>query len=349
MENIKVGLIGFGKAAQVFHAPLIQVSPELHLKKVVERHHDKSKSRYPWVEVVRSVEELLEDETITLVVIATPNDTHFPLAKQAILANKHVVVDKPMAITSKQARDLIDLAKRQNVILSVFHNRRWDGDFLTVRQLLAEKKLGRLVEFESHFDRFRNLRKEGWREKEGVGTGILYDLGSHLIDQALILFGLPQMVMADLRIQRDTAQVIDNFELILFYPNLKVSLKAGMLVREPQTRFILHGMNGSYVKYGLDPQEDALKKGLVPGRADWGEELIDKWGKINTDFQGTHIEESLQTQPGAYENFYNNIANVILHREKLHVKAEEAMNTMRIIELALQSHEKKCIIPYTFE
>lgn len=347
MDVINTGLIGYGKAAQVFHAPLIQATEKLHLKTVVERHKADSKKNFPWVEVVRSAQELFDDPAIDLVVIATPNSTHYNLAREALLSGKHVVVDKPITITSAQAGELVTLANQRGVQLSVFQNRRWDGDFITVSRILKEGKLGRLVEFESHFDRFRKVRKEGWREDEGEGTGILYDLGSHLIDQALILFGLPGMVMADLRVQRDTARVIDNFELILFYPNLKVTLKAGMLVREPQLRFILHGTEGSYVKAGLDPQEDALKAGRGPGDAGWGKEDPERWGKINTDWKGRHIEGAVETDAGSYEAYYANIADVVSGNGELLVRAEEALQTIRVIELALESHQRKCAVPFS--
>jgi predicted dehydrogenase len=347
LTQINVGLIGAGSGARVFHIPVIQFVPELRLKTVVDRHGDRSYG--PGVEVVRDAATLLEDNAIDLVVIATPNTSHFDLARQSLIAKKHVVVDKPFTTTSGQARKLIDLAQAHKRIISVHQNRRWDGDFLTVRKLLSAKLLGRLVEYESHYDRFRNyLRPGAWREAAGEGTGILFDLGAHLIDQAQVLFGLPQMITADIRIQRENGKADDNFELMLHYDQLKVTLKSGMLVREPGPRFILHGVEGSFIKQGMDPQEEALKRGLTPAEPNWGQEPIVQWGKLNTQFGDLHVEGQVETLAGCYQAFYQNIAGVIMGREELAVKPEEAMNTIRIIELAFQSSEQRRTIPFAW-
>ena len=345
-DKIQVGLIGYGLAGRVFHAPVMQATPQLRLKKVVERRNDESRQRYPWVEVARDVQALFQDEEIELVVVATPNSSHFELAQQALLAHKHVVVDKPFTTTASRAEELIELARRQNRLISVFQNRRWDGDFLTVRKILESRLLGRLVAYESHFNRFRNARQaNAWREAEGEGSGILFDLGSHLIDQALVLFGWPQMVAADIRRQRKGAQTDDYFELALHYAGLKVSLQAGMLAREPGPRFILHGTEGSFVKHGLDPQEEALKRGLTPSAPHWGEESAELWGKLNTQIAGLHIAGQVESLAGSYQAFYQNIADAIAGSAELAVKPEEARNTIRIIELARQSSAEKRALP----
>jgi scyllo-inositol 2-dehydrogenase (NADP+) len=347
-DVISIGLVGYGLAGRVFHAPVIQSVPNLRLKKVVERHTDDSSKRYPEVEVVRDVVALLKDEKIDLVVITTPNTTHFEYARAALLAGKHVVVEKPFTTTSAEALQLINLARRQNRVISVHQNRRWDGDFQTVKRLLDEKLLGRLVEYESHFDRFKNYEQAGsWREEEAPGSGILFDLGSHLIDQAQVLFGLPQMIMADIRVQRDFARTADNFELILYHEHLKVTLKAGMLVREPGPRFILHGTEGSFVKYGLDVQEDALKQGLTPSAPKWGEDPEEKWGTLNTQVGELHLKGRIQTIAGRYQAYYQNVIEAINGEAELIVKPEEAMNTIRIIELAMESSQKHAGIPYS--
>lgn len=345
-DEIRVGLIGYGMAARVFHAPVIQSVPHLRLKKVVARHGDVSLDRYPRVEVVRDAAALLQDEEIDLVAIATPNSSHFDLARQSLLADKHVVVEKPFTTSSAQARQLIELARRQNRLISVHHNRRWDGDFQTVKRLLGGRLLGRLVEYESRYDRFRHYpRPNAWREQEGEGAGILFDLGSHLIDQAQVLFGLPRMVTADLRVQRSFAKAVDNFDLTLHYEELKVVLKAGMLVRERSPRFILHGSEGSFVKYGIDPQEEALKRGLTPAESHWGEEPREQWGTLNTQLGGLHVEGRVETIAGCYQAFYQNIVDAIAGRAELEVKPEEARDTIRIIELALRSSEQKRTLP----
>jgi len=341
-NEINVGLIGYGMAARVFHAPIIESVPGLRLRKVVERHADDSRKRYPWVEVVGDHNILLRDDGIELVVIATPNASHFDLARQSLLAGKHVVVEKPFTTASGDAQQLITLAASRNRIVSVHQNRRWDGDFQTVRRVLDEKLLGRLVEYEAHYDRYRNYPRAGaWKEGEGPGSGILFDLGSHLIDQAQVLFGLPQMITADIRVQRDFAKTADYFELILHYDNLKAILRAGMLVREPGPRFILHGTEGSFVKYGIDPQEEALKQGLTPSTPSWGEDRKDQWGTLNTQINGLHFQGRVETIAGNYQAFYRNIVDAINGRADLVVKPEEAMNTVRIIELAVQSHRER--------
>jgi predicted dehydrogenase len=259
-----------------------------------------------------------------------------------------VVVEKPFTTTSAEAMKLIDLAGRQNRIISAHQNRRWDGDFQTVKRLLDEKLLGRLVEYESHFDRFRNYELPGaWREQEGPGTGVLFDLGSHLIDQAQVLFGLPQMITADIRIQRDFARTTDNFEVILHYQNVKATLKVGMLVREPGPRFMLHGTEGSFVKYGLDVQEEALKQGLTPSAPRWGEEAEEHWGTLNSQIGELHFKGRIETIAGRYQAYYENVVAAINGEAELIVKPEEAMNTIRIIELATESSQKRATIPYS--
>jgi len=349
MNQINVGLIGNGMAARVFHIPVIQSVPSLKLKKIVERHESKTGRSHSSVEIVRDTTTLLQDNEIELIVIATPNSSHFDLARQSILANKHVVVEKPFTITSEQAQQLIDLAHKHSRLISIHQNRRWDGDFQTVKKVLDNNLLGHLVEYKSHYDRFRNyLRQGAWREEAGDGSGVLFDLGSHLIDQAQVLFGLPQMITADIRIQREHGKTDDSFDLILHYDDLKVTLKAGMLVREPSPRFILHGAKGSFVKYGIDPQEDALKRGFKPSESNWGEEPRELWGKLNTQIDGLHVEGKVETVAGCYQAFYQNIADAISGHTELAVKPEEARNTIRIIELAIQSNKQKCTIPVSW-
>lgn len=347
-DQINVGLVGYGMAGRVFHAPIIQSVPVLKLRKVVERHTEDSRKRYPSVEVVSDISDLLRDDDIQIVVIATPNTLHFDFARRSLQAGKHVVVEKPFTTTSAEAQRLIGLAREQNRIISVNQNRRWDGDFLTVRKLLDRGQLGRLVEYESHFDRFRNKPSpNGWREQDAPGAGILFDLGSHLIDQAQVLFGLPKSINSDIRTQRDFARTDDSFELILHYDGLKVSLKAGMLVREQSPRFILHGTEGSFVKYGLDPQEDALKDGLTPLESKWGDEPRERWGTLFSEVGGLELERQVETLSGCYQCFYQNIVDVINGRAELAVTPEEARNTIRIIELAKESCEQRRTIDFS--
>ncbi|KAI9014436.1 hypothetical protein CLU79DRAFT_766796 [Phycomyces nitens] len=350
-NKVNVGVIGFGMSSQTFHCPLIVSSPHLNLTAVVERHGDKSKSIYSDVHVAKTTDELFDMSNIDLVVITTPNDSHFSLAKSAMQKGKHVVVEKPFTVTLDEAKELARVSKETNKICSVYQNRRWDGDFLTVKKLIANGHLGRIVEFESHFDRFRNFVKSGWRESDSQpGSGMLYDLGAHLIDQSLSLFGLPISVYATLTNQRQLKEssVIDDFTIILQYPGgFKAVLRSSMLARQtPVLRYNVRGMNGNFVKHYLDVQEDQLKAGLVPTDAPYGVESPERWGSINTDISGVHIVGQVETEKGSYISFYNNVGQAILKgdREFLEVKPEDGVNCIRLIELAQQSSDEGRVI-----
>ncbi|RDV14077.1 oxidoreductase [Pontibacter diazotrophicus] len=349
---VNVGLIGFGMAGSVFHAPFITNVPGLHLSKIRETRPENiavANKRYPEATIVGSAKAIFEDAAIDLVVLATPNSSHLSLAKEALQAGKHVVVEKPFTVTSAEADELIALAESKGKLLTVFQNRRWDSDFKTILKIVSENLLGEVVEYEAHFDRFRNfLKPDTWKEEDAPGSGLLYDLGSHLIDQALCLFGLPSEVSADLRTQREDSQIVDNFHLMLYYPNLRVILRAGMLVREQGPRYKIYGDRGSFLKYGLDVQEAALKEGQSPkGNADWGIEPEAIWGKLNTDFEGLHIIGKIESEAGDYSAFYQNVYSAILGDEELEVKPDQARDTIRVIELAMQSHKEKRTIAFS--
>lgn len=350
---INVGLIGFGAGGQTFHAPIVSTIKGLFLKKIRSTKPGDisvAKEKYPDAEIVATSEEIFNDKNIELVIITTPNTSHHSLAKQALEAGKNVVVDKPFTITTAEADELIALAKEKNLILSVYQSRRFDSDFYTIQKVIKNGLLGDIVELESRYDRFRNyLKPNAWREEDIPGAGILYDLGAHLIDQAQILFGLPMAVTADIRIQRKGGKATDNFELILHYPGIKVTLKGGMLVKEPLPRFILLGINGSFVKYGLDVQEEALKAGFTSDtKSGWGIESKSIWGTINTEINGQHVIGKIESEQGNYSNFYLNIYNVILGKEELIVTALQARNNIRIIELAIQSQQERRTVDFTF-
>jgi predicted dehydrogenase len=331
-------------AAQVFHAPLIQASTDLRLTCIVQRRGDQAGRSYAQAKVVRSVDALLADDSVQLVVVATPNTSHFDIARRALEAGKHVVVDKPFTIASNDADVLIRLSRAQNRVLSVFQNRRWDGDFLTVKQILSQKPLGRLVQYESRFDRFRSSPKPGaWRDQALPGSGVLFDLGPHLIDQAVVLFGRPTGIYAEVRRQRDAVVSDDNFELHLEYPQLGVKLRAGMLVCEPSPRFVLYGTEGSFVKYGLDPQEDALKQGGSPGQPNWGAEPESAWGTL-TSWDGAVTRQKYPTLSGCYPAYYRNVYRAITGQEELAVRPEQARDVIRLIELAQQSNAERRMI-----
>ena len=348
MKTLNVALVGFGSGARIYNAPIISSVNGFEITKILTsnpQNIEAAKDDFPKAMVVSDYNEILEDSDVDLVVVATPNHLHKELAAMALKAAKHVVVEKPFTPTVKEAEELIALAAKHQKVLSVNHNRRWASDILTIKKLLKEKKLGQIVEFEAHFDRFRNKIKEGWKQKkENPGHGILYDLGSHLIDQALMLFGTPTEIFANLLIQRKEAEVVDNFELLLFYPGLKVTLKAGMLVKEKGPTYIIHGTKGTFLKYGEDVQEAALLLGKKPkDDVKWGKEPKEIWGKLNT------IEEQrlVESEPGNYKSLYENVLGVISGREALDVDPVEAKNVIRIIELAIQSHTEKRVLPFS--
>lgn len=333
MNKIISCLVAYGYSGEFFHAPFLHQHEGFDLKYVVERSQTRSKEKYNYVKVVQSIEEVLDDEELELVIITSPNKTHYEIALKALNAGKHVLIEKPFVVSSSEAEHLIEVAKNNKLVLTIFHNRRLDGDFLTVKEIINDRLLGELVHFESHFDRFTpELNKKAWKEEKTVGSDIVYDLGVHLIDQSYVLFGKPDKVIGDLKIQRNHSKVIDSFDIILDYGKLQVRLCASKLVREKGPRFILHGTKGSYVKYGLDVQEDALIKGENISNKNWGKESENFWGKINTEINELHYIGKVETIAGNYKLFYQNLYNVIRKNEELLVKPEEAKDVLKIIE-----------------
>lgn len=340
--QIRVGLAGFGMSGQIFHAPFIQADPHFTLKKVYERTTERSREEYPQAEVVRRFEDLLEED-IDLVVVSTPNPFHVPMAAQAIRAGKHVVVEKPLAASSREAEELLTLARERGVVFTVYQNRRLDGDYLTVKKLIQEGRLGEIVDYECHFDRFRQgLSPKQWKNQGGRGVDIVYDLGIHLIDQAYALFGLPEEVYGDMRKQRPESGGVDKFEFHLYYPGKRVTLSAGELVAQPGPQFMVNGRKGSFVKYGRDVQEHALAAGLRPiGRDDWGRDDPAHYGTLTTAGDSGLTEELVPTETGNYGGFYDNLYRAIRRGEPLLVKPEEAADVLRILEAARKSAEEK--------
>lgn len=345
-KKYKVGLIGFSVGGHVFHAPFIAGNTDLELYKVSARKVEQQKmlkERYPEAICVLSADEIIQDPEVDIVVIATSNDVHQSLAKAALTAGKHVIVEKPFTNTVAEADDLIALARSKRLLLSVHHNARFHSDFKTLKRVLASGRLGRVVNYEARYDRFRNFLREGaWREENLPGSGIHYDLGAHLIDQSLQLFGHPEAVFADLRALRDEARAVDDFEIILSYPKLKVSLKGQMLAKEPTARMAVYGTNGSFVKWGVDPQENLLRSGAIPGDdANWGAEDPNFYGKLSLLENGEDIIEIIESEKGAGQDFYSNIVAVLRGEAELFIKPEQARDVIRILELAEQSWSQK--------
>ncbi len=337
-EPIGVGVVGFGLAGRIFHTAVVEATPGLELKCVVQRSGDDAAKEYPHVRQARSVEEMLADVSIQLVVIATPNYSHYELAKQCLHEQRHVVVDKPFTLTSEEAAQLIHMARDRNLLLTAYQNRRWDGDFQTLRQVIARGELGRLVAFESHIDRFRPEPRLGvWRESGGPGGGILFDLGPHLVDQALTLFGTPRTIAANVRIERDDAVVDDAWDIFLEYERpqpLAVLLRSTLTACTPGPRYVLHGTRGSFVKWGIDPQEDQLKAGMRFDSPGFGEEPESAWGELKICGGETR---RVKTARGDYRGFYENVRDALLGKVELAVKPEQAWQTTRLIELARES------------
>lgn len=338
---INVSLLSYGMSGEIFHAPLVNAHPQFRLKTILERRPERSKMRYPDVQIARNLDEIAEDPEIELVVVNTPNPTHYAFARKMLESGKHVVVEKPFTNTAAEAHELILLARQKGRMLTVFQNRRWDGDFMTVKKIVERRLLGELVEFESHYDRYRPVVEKTWKEEEGPGSGTLYNLGSHMIDQALVLFGRPLSVTADLRIQREGVRVPDSYEAILDYGLLKVTLKSGYLVREEGPRYLLHGRNGSFIKYGIDPQEQALKEGGIPGSPGWGIEDKKDWGLLNTQIGDLHFQGKIETVPGNYLSFYDSLYESLRHGKEPAVKPEESALGIEVIEAAIESSRKK--------
>ncbi|HVT98761.1 MAG TPA: Gfo/Idh/MocA family oxidoreductase [Acidobacteriaceae bacterium] len=340
-EPIRVGVVGFGLAGRIFHTAVIQATPGLELAAVVQRSGDDAKKEYPEAHLARSVEEMLADVGIQLVVIATPSYSHYELAKQCLHEQRHVVIDKPFTLTSEEAAKLITMARHRNLTVTAYQNRRWDGDFKTVRQVIASGELGRLVSFESHFDRFRPApRSDVWRESGGPGGGTLFDLGPHLIDQALTLFGTPASLTANVRVEREGAAVDDAWDVFLEYEQprrMTVLLRATSSACASGPRYILHGTKGSFTKWRLDPQEEQLKAGMRPDSPGFGEEPESAWGELKLCAEPSPVIRRVKTERGDYRGFYENVRDVLWGKAELEVTPEEAWRTTRLIELARES------------
>ena len=349
MEIIKVGLAAYGMSGQVFHAPFISTNPHFKLCKIVERSKELSKERYPNATIVRSFEELIKDPAIELIVVNTPDSTHYEYARLALEAGKHVIVEKPFTSTTEEGEELIALAAEKGLMLSVYQNRRWDADFRTVQEIISKGLLGRLVEYESTFARYRNFIKPNtWKETGESGGGLTYNLGSHLIDQAIRLFGMPEAVFADIATMRTHGKVDDYFMIRFLRPSLapdvRVTLKASYLMREAEPRFVLHGTLGSFVKHGVDKQEAALLRGDMPDQPHWGEETEEEWGLIHTEIDGEEICRKYPGISGNYGGFYQNIYEHLRLGEALQTGARDILNVIRVIEAAYRSQQEGKVI-----
>ncbi|MEP7165489.1 MAG: Gfo/Idh/MocA family oxidoreductase [Ferruginibacter sp.] len=345
---INTALCSFGMSGLVFHAPFIQAHPGFNLYAVWERSKKTAGGIYPGIISFDTIDSMLADEAIDLVIVNTPNHTHFEFAKKALRAGKHVLVEKSFTVTVSEAEELIDIATTMKRQLAVFQNRRYDSDFKTVKKIVEEGSLGDIIEAEFHFDRFKPaLSLKQHKESAIPGSGLLHDLGPHLIDQALFLFGMPLSVFGFLKTVRPGSLVNDYFDISLFYPMLMVRLKASLLVKEPIPAYTLHGTKGSFIKQRADIQEDILKNGQRPGTNDWGTEPAASSGVLTLNVNGGTTRAKVETLQGNYMEFYNDLHEAITKGKKLPVPAQDGLDVMRVIEAALASDETKRVIPFS--
>ncbi|ODN43330.1 Gfo/Idh/MocA family oxidoreductase [Piscirickettsia litoralis] len=338
---IRVAIVGFGLSGRVFHAPFIHILEGYQLTHVVTSRQQEVNALYPDVAVIDSTEALFKQKCVDLVIITTPNEQHFPMAKAALLSGHHVVTEKPFVIDSKQGKELVQLAERRNRILSVYQNRRFDTAMLTLQRLITEQRLGEIMQYEAHFDRFRPYAEQSkWRQQDRPGSGILFDLGSHLIDQALMLFGQPERVFADLAIQAEDGKTNDYVHLIFSYQSRRVILHMGSVVSSQTPHLSVQGTRGSLIINQLDPQEGLLRAGNLPGDANWQQVMNDQQALLNLAQENTVniTPEKIDCQPGDYRRFYQQLASCIENNTENPVSAKSALKTIELIEACYLSH-----------
>lgn len=346
---VRVGLIGFGLAGQAFHAPVIRGVEGMELACILERRTNNAKARYPEVRVARTLDEMLSDKSIGLCVVATPNDSHYSYTKACLEAGRDVVVDKPFTPTLAEAEQLVRLAAERGRLLSVYQDRRWDGAFLTVKKLVQSGALGKVAEYEARFDRFRlDAKPDAWREQSDFpAAGVLWDLGPHLIDGALVLFGEPESIYAAALCQREAAQVDDAFDVIMQYPRLRATLRARIIAYAPGPHLLVHGTEGSFMKFGMDPQEEILRGPNCPDGLDWGAnwglEPEERWGTLSRVDGETR---KVRTERGDYRGYYANVRDAIEKKAPLDVTPEQFMRTQRALILAHKSSREKRVVQW---
>lgn len=345
MQKIQTALLSYGMSGKVFHAPFLNVHPGFELVGSWERSQTNIQKDYPNVQSFNSLESILNNPSIDLIVVNTPVATHFDYAQEALLAGKHVVVEKAFTATLEQAKILQRLAFEKKLKLAVFQNRRWDSDFLTVQSIVNQGVLGELVEAEFHFDRYNpNLSPKIHKETSNDGAGILKDLGPHLIDQALCLFGMPERVFAHIRKTRNLTLVDDHIDIFLYYKSLTVRLKASFFIKEPSASYILHGKKGSFLKPRADVQEEQLKTGQKPNLTTWGTEPIAASGYLNTEIDGKSIAENVESKQGNYYHFYDLLHKSITQNREEPVTSDDGVRVMTIIEKAIESQELQKVV-----
>lgn len=341
-SSIKTAIASFGMSGLVFHGPFLKTNPGFEVVSILERTKSVSQLMFPNAKIVRNYDEILNDQEIELVIVNTPDEFHYDMAVAALNAGKHIVVEKPVTLRSGEAMELLKLSVEKQKVFTVFQNRRWDNDFLTVKNILAGGKLGRLIEFESHYDRYRTtITPDTWKEEAGEFAGVLYNLGSHMVDQVFVLFGKPNAVTAHLKTVRNGGFVSDYYDVRLEFEGFSAILKCSYLVHTSGPRYMIHGENGSFFKFGIDPQEELLKNGNLPVGEEWGNEPPQFWGTLYFTKNGKSSEEKIETVAGNYHGFYNNVFEAIRNGDELLVKPEEAIEVLKILEACVISNKEK--------
>ncbi|MEQ9208576.1 MAG: oxidoreductase [Pseudomonadales bacterium] len=338
---IRVGIIGYGFSAATFHIPFIQTSPEFELSAICSSRPETVNQDFPELDTFKSLETMLDSGKVELAIITSTNEYHYEMAKRCLERGIHVVLEKPMVTSSNEATALIELTQTKSAIFSVFQNRRWDGDFQTLQSLIEQGDLGDIRCFESRWDRFRPNATQRWRELPGPGSGIWWDLGPHLVDQVLVLFGMPNAVTARILQLRENAQAEDYFHVLLHYQDLEVILHSSPFAAGPNMRFHLQGSSGSYIKSGLDPQEKQLKSGMLPTDPAFGLEQEDS-GFLYDE----NNKKAVPTKKGNYSEYFARLANAIEHNEEPPVTVFEAADVIRVIEQAAASSRNGCTINF---
>lgn len=345
MKIIKSALLSYGMSGRVFHAPFIELHKGFQLTGSWERNTKLIQQHYPDAKSYPSLEAVLADDEVELVVVNTPTITHYDYAKQALLAGKDVIVEKAFTTTVAEAVELKQLSEKLNRKISVYQNRRWDSDFKTVQKMKNENLLGDIIEAEIHFDRYKaELSPKLHKETVQPGAGTLNDLGPHLIDQALCLFGMPQSLFADIRTTRAASQVDDWFDIYLYYPSLRVRLRAGLLIKEPGPGFILNGTIGTFIKSRADVQETNLQAGMKPDTIDWGTEPESESGLLHTEINGKTVRDKVATLKGNYCDYYNAVYTAITENKPMPVTVDDGIRVMKIIEASVKSCKEKRVI-----
>lgn len=340
MRKIKTALLAYGGSGKLFHAPFFEVHEGFELLGAYERSKKLIQKDYPEVRSFDSLEEVLESDA-ELIVVNTPIDTHFDLTKKVLEADKNALVEKAFTTTSEEAKKLDQLAKEKKLKLCVYQNRRYDSDFRTAKKVLEEDYLGEIVEAEIRFERYNpQLSPKAWKENGNPGASILMDLGSHIIDQALTLFGYPEKVFADIRRTRENTQIDDYFDILLYYSDKRVRLKSSFFVKEPTPAYVFHGKKGSFLKHRGDVQEDDLKLGKIPNRENWGTEPEEKTGLLVYNDRAIHFP----TLQGNYLDFCDDLYDAIVNDKEVPATAKQAYHTMKVIEAAQKSAAKEEVI-----